>query len=102
MTAPNGESALTLTMTDAMDLVRYAVAQEAAATRDGTLVAVQAHTALVRNLARRIQNEVTSGVAGKYTAADVALLRELAIKHGAGGSAERMAAALAARMPAAG
>jgi hypothetical protein len=86
-------------MTDAMDLVRYAVSTEAAAARDGTQAETRDHTALVRNLARRIQNEATSGVVGKYTSSDVALLRELVLKAGPGGSAARIAAAIEARVP---
>jgi hypothetical protein len=86
-------------MTDAMDLVRYAVSTEAAAARDGTQAESREHTALVRNLARRIQNEATSGVAGQYTSSDVALLRELVVKFGPGGSASRITAAIEARVP---
>jgi DNA-binding GntR family transcriptional regulator len=102
MTGTSGGSELPLTMTDSMDLVRYAVSLEAAAARDGTQAASQDHTAQVRNLARRIQNEATSGIVGKYTVADIALVRELVAKAGPGGSASRIAAAVEARVPPAG
>lgn len=99
MTGASDGSLPPLSMTDAMDLVRYAVSTEAAAAKEGTQAASHEHTALVRNLARRIQNEATSGAVGKYTPADVALLRELVAKSGSGGSAARITAAVEARVP---
>jgi hypothetical protein len=82
-----------LSMNDAMALVRYAVSLEAASEREAQ---THEHTAGIRQLARRIQNEATTGAAGRYTAADVALVEALAQPLGA--VAERIVAALHTRV----
>jgi hypothetical protein len=97
MSAADAGSAPGLTMTDAMDLVRYAQGLEGTAAHEGQADS-HAHTVAIRNLARRIQNEATTGVRGAYTAADVMLVSEAAAVLGA--TADRIAAALSARLPA--
>jgi hypothetical protein len=92
MTANDPGSPPALTMTDAMTLVRYAVSLEAASAHEAE---THEHTAGIRKLARRIQNEATTGAAGAYTAADVALVESLVEPLGAAG--DRIAAALRAR-----
>jgi len=82
-----------LSMNDAMTLVRYAVSLEGASEHEAK---THEHTAAIRQLARRIQNEATTGAAGTYTAADAALVESLAEPLGAAGS--RIAAALRARV----
>ncbi|MDE3053598.1 MAG: hypothetical protein KGL38_10890 [Gemmatimonadota bacterium] len=82
-----------LSMNDAMALVRYAVTLESASEREAQ---THEHTAGIRQLARRIQNEATTGVPGKYTAADVALLDGLVEPMGA--IAQRIAGALRTRV----
>lgn len=93
MSADEGGSPLHLSMNDAMALVRYAVGLEGASEQEAR---THEHTAGIRHLARRIQNEATTGAHGKYTAADVALVESLAPSLGAAG--DRIAAALRSRV----
>ncbi|HEY5219056.1 MAG TPA: hypothetical protein VIJ16_04565 [Gemmatimonadaceae bacterium] len=81
-----------LSMNDSIALVRCAVTLESASARESE---THEHTAVIRNLARRIQNEATTGVAGKYTTADVALVDSMLQSLGAAG--DRIAAALRVR-----
>lgn len=92
MTANDPGPLPSLGMSDAMTLVRYAVTLEGASEHEAQ---THEHTAGIRKLARRIQNEATTGAAGAYTAADVALIEALAQPLGAAG--DRIAAALRAR-----
>ena len=80
---PTGTPPAPLSMNDAMTLVRYAVGLEGASEHEAK---THEHTAAIRQLARRIQNEATTGTAGKYTAADVALVEALAGSLGAAGT----------------
>lgn len=91
--AAAGGTPAPLSMNDAMVLVRYAVSLESASEREAQ---THEHTAGIRQLARRIQNEATTGVPGKYTAADVALVEGLTEPMGA--AAQRLAAALRTRV----
>ncbi len=81
-----------LSMNDAMILVRYAVSLESASADEAR---THARTGPVRQLARRIQNEATTGAPGRYTADDVALVESLAGALGDAGP--RIAAALRTR-----
>ncbi len=93
MTTGQSETpASVLSMNDAMTLVRYSVGLESASAEEAK---THEHTAAIRQLARRIQNEATTGAAGRYTAADVALVEALAAPLGEAGA--RIAAALRAR-----
>ena len=83
-----------LSMNDAMALVRYAVQLEQASEREAQ---THEHTAGIRQLARRIQNEATTGTPGTYGAADVALVEGLT--QPLGQVATRLAAALRTRVP---
>ena len=82
-----------LSMNDAMTLVRYAVSLESASAEEAR---THEHTAAIRQLARRIQNEATTGAGGTYTAADIALVESVAGALGEAGP--RIAAALRARV----
>lgn len=93
MIADNTENRSPLSMNDAMTLVRYAVSVEAASAHEAE---THEHTAAIRKLARRIQNEATTGASGTYTTADVALVEELSAQLGP--SAARIVAALRARV----
>ena len=92
MSVDDAGHAAPLSMNDAMALVRYSKGLEAASAEEAK---THEHTGPIRELARRIQNEATTGVPGKYTAADVALVEGLVGALGAVG--ERIAAALRAR-----
>ncbi|HVA58463.1 MAG: hypothetical protein WBQ26_15055 [Gemmatimonadaceae bacterium] len=92
MSADEGALPLQLSMNDAMALVRHAVSLESASTHEAQ---THEHTAGIRHLARRIQNEATTGAHGKYTAADVALVESLLPVLGAAG--DRIAKALRSR-----
>lgn len=92
MTTDDPRPAAALTMNDAISLVRYAASLEGASAHEAE---THEHTAGIRKLARRIQNEATSGTAGSYTVADVALVEGLAQPLGI--TADRIAAALRER-----
>ena len=92
-TNPAGSPASPFSMSDAMTLVRYAVGLEQASEEEAR---THAHTAAIRQLARRMQNEATTGAPGTYTAADIALVDALAAALGEAGP--RIAAALRARV----
>lgn len=91
-TGQSGTPPSPLSMNDAMTLVRYAVRLEGASAEEAR---THEHTAAIRQLARRIQNEATTGAAGRYTAADVSLVESLAEPLGEAGA--RIAATLRAR-----
>jgi hypothetical protein len=93
MAASEGATPLHLSMNDAMALVRYAVGLEGASEHEAR---THEHTAGIRRLARRIQNEATTGAHGTYSAADVALVESLAPSLGAAG--DRIVSALRSRV----
>lgn len=93
MIADNAETRVPLSMHDAMTLIRYAVSVEAASAHEAE---THEHTAAIRKLARRIQNEATTGASGAYTAHDVAMVEALGAQLGP--SAERLITALRARV----
>ncbi|MHB1863096.1 MAG: hypothetical protein ACYCVL_09005 [Gemmatimonadaceae bacterium] len=93
MIADDAGTRLPLSMNDAMTLVRYAVSMEAASAHEAE---TRENTAAIRKLARRIQNEATTGASGAYTAHDVAMIEALTAQLGP--SAERIAAALRTRV----
>ncbi len=93
MSADEGGTPIHLSMNDAMALVRHAVGLEGASAHEAR---THEHTGAIRQLARRIQNEATTGTHGTYTAADVALVESLAPALGAAG--DRIAAALRSRV----
>jgi hypothetical protein len=92
MTANESGTPAHLSMNDAITLVRYAASLESASEEEAR---THEHTAGLRALARRIQNEATTGSHGAYTAADVALVDSVAPALGEAGA--RIAAALRSR-----
>ncbi len=93
MPAEDTGHAAALSMNDAMALVRYAQGLESASPQEAQ---THEHTGPIRQLARRIQNEATTGAPGKYTPADVALVEGLVGPLGP--VAERILSALRARV----
>ena len=93
MTADDAGPMPPMSMNDAMALVRYAVTLEGASAHEAQ---THEHTGPIRKLARRIQNEATTGAPGTYTDQDVALV--VALGQPLGATADRIAAALRARV----